>query len=392
MFADIFQDLRELYHCKATGAVTTRTSLLQGFPHDPKIHQYIYFDVRSNTTKDERSCNANSTINSLGYSPIPLQEYLQIIERIVTAPEAKGTKKPFIVSVTGPAEDIVKCHELISECSTRLSHRLLMEINLSCPNIPNKPPPAYSSLSLQEYLFAVQRAQVLKPSTSNVLVGIKTPPYTYHDQFKGLFDALTASTGGGLKCPVDFITSTNTLGNCLVMSESDEVIAPTGQPGSYVPAIANAQDTGLGGVGGAVIHSLALGNVKTIRTMLNQHPQLRHIEIIGVGGVNDCATYNRFKSIGASAVAIGTALGKEGIDVFQKILNEVETIARFANLGFNLGENNTGTERTKEHSVVPITNHQDIDGYSQALESVERGKQAMEHEKEAAAAEDSGIE
>lgn len=67
------------------------------------------------------------------------------------------------------------------------------------------------------------------------------------------------------------------------------------------------------------MHPLALGNVKTIRKLLDQHDELKHIDIIGVGGVQDFAGFERFMNIGAAAVAVGTALGKEGVGVFEKI-------------------------------------------------------------------------
>ena len=54
--------------------------------------------------------------------------------------------------------------------------------------------------------------------------------------------------------------------------------------------------------------------------MLDEHDELKHIEIIGVGGVSDRAGFERMKSAGAAAVGVATALGVEGVDVFEKIL------------------------------------------------------------------------
>jgi len=42
------------------------------------------------------------------------------------------------------------------------------------------------------------------------------PPYTYRDQFIAMISALRAVE----PCPITFITTTNTLGSCLVLSES----------------------------------------------------------------------------------------------------------------------------------------------------------------------------
>lgn len=38
-WASNLDDLRALYKCPNTGAVTTRTATLNGFPDDPKLHQ-----------------------------------------------------------------------------------------------------------------------------------------------------------------------------------------------------------------------------------------------------------------------------------------------------------------------------------------------------------------
>jgi dihydroorotate dehydrogenase (fumarate) len=73
---------------------------------------------------------------------------------------------------------------------------------------------------------------------------------------------------------------------------------------------------------GAPLHPLALGNVKTIRKMLDQHDQLKGIEIVGVGGVSDQAGFERMRSVGAKVVGVGTALGREGVGVFGKIIGQ----------------------------------------------------------------------
>ena len=46
---------------------------------------------------------------------------------------------------------------------------------------------------------------------------------------------------------------------------------------------------------------------------------LRRIRIIGIGGVKDAAGFQRMRSVGADAVGVGTALGKEGVEIFEKI-------------------------------------------------------------------------
>jgi len=244
-----------------------------------------------------------------------------------------------------------------------------MEINLSCPNIPNKPPPAYSSLALQEYLFAMQRTKIQQDPEAQVLVGIKTPPYTYHDQFQNLIDALLATTADNGTCPIDFITATNTLGSCLVLSESDAFLSPSSEPGSFTPALSSASGTGIGGVGGAPLHAIALGNVRTIRMMLDKYPRLASIEIIGVGGVSEYASYARFLSIGAIAVGVGTALGKEGPEIFQRILAEVETLQMLGRMAISPAESHRMASKQGGSSTKVAEKEEMVDGAQESPDS-----------------------
>ena len=339
------EDLQSLYDCQYTGAITTRTGTLQGFPQDPKVHAWHYFDARSNAPLPERSPNANSTIKSLGYSPKPLDEILRDVQAVVKeAPtvERNQHRKPIIVSVTGSADEVSKCYERVAECRRSTGLNLLLEVNVSCPNIHNKPPPAYDEVGLQEYLLKLQNAMNCNEDRETLLVGIKIPPYTYTGQFHTLINALQATVSEHRRSGISFITSTNTLGNCLVLAPASDrpalLTASTtpsqtayrtssnssqalGEP-SYVPGLTSESGTGHGGIGGAAIHPLSLGNVAQLRRLLDQHEELRHIQILGVGGVSNWEGVARMRSVGAAAVGIGTAVGKDGLEVFQKIAVE----------------------------------------------------------------------
>lgn len=309
------EDLQTLFDCHHTGAVTTRTSLIHGFEHNDSVHQYTFFDPHShstpkttrNTTKAPIPTTYAGSLNTLGYSPIPLATYLTAITHITKT--SKCPTKPFIVSVTGTASEVAECYALISAAQLQITNQLCMEINLSCPNIPSKTPPAYSKAAMLEYLDALAAAG---ESSLNgfygrrVAIGVKTPPYTYHDQFQTLIDALLET-----RCVVDFITATNTLGSSLLLADGG---------GSGDPAINSASGQGIGGMAGAPLHPLALGNVKTIRGMLDGCEKLRGVEVIGVGGVSDRAGFERMRAVGAKVVGVGTALGREGVEVFGKIV------------------------------------------------------------------------
>lgn len=321
------QDLQTLYDCPHTGAVTTRTSLTHGFEHSDAIHQYTFFDSNSHLTPPKSTASSindsnnpnsapkghNASLNTLGYSPIPLSTYLDFISSVTTATSSTTPIKPFIVSVTGTPTTVSQAYNLICTAQLSIPNPLCMEINLSCPNIPDRPPPAYSKASMVEYLDALaEQQQRSSADGKRVAIGVKTPPYTYHDQFRALVDALLET-----KCEVDFVTATNTLGSCLVLSNSDENDTDWSSP-----ALNSASGLGIGGLAGAPLHPLALGNVKTIRGMLDCEEKLRgKVDVIGVGGVGDRDGFERMRSVGAKVVGVGTALGREGVSVFGKILD-----------------------------------------------------------------------
>ena len=321
------EDLQALYDCPYTGALTTRTSTTDGFDHDDNIHQYCFFHDQEHEPEHHSlhghlpsTAKSISSLNTLGYSPLSTKLYLQMIYDIILQSKT-DIPKSVIFSVTGTPKDILMQYYWIDSYQDQLRRekftqtRWFMEINLSCPNIAGKPPPAYSKAALGEYLFE------LSGRTGAIEVGIKTPPYTYQTQFDEIVSALleSAQNNKHKSCPISFITATNTLGNCLVLSEASPHSSPT-----VIPAISSSNGTGIGGLAGSALHPLALGNVATLRRMLDAHKELENIDIIGVGGVSDAAGYKRMKAVGASVVAVGTALGVEGTSIFEKIWKGVE--------------------------------------------------------------------
>ena len=276
-------DLAALLACPSTGAITTRTSMLSPFAHDDAKHRFVFFDATVSTPG-----SGSASINSLGYSPLPLSEYMSILKRI-------STSKTVIISVTGPPGDIKQCYDLIVAAKQDVTFPLAMEINLSCPNIENAPPPGYEPSSLTTFLYGL-------PETPEVPVGVKVPPYTWSRQFDDLVTALES-----LRAKLSFVTSTNTLGNCLVLS-NDESVLPS--------------ENGTGGMAGPPLHPLALGNVATLRKLLDESG-LSGIQIIGVGGVRDGKGYKRMRKAGAAAVGLATGLGTLGIGVFEAIETDI---------------------------------------------------------------------
>lgn len=318
-WAKTLEQLRELYHCKSTGAVTTRTSMIDGFPDDPKVNQFVFFNPSSHSPSipnhSESTPDKTATLNTIGFSPFTLDEYLSFIKTISDELPADFPLKPFIVSVTGPHEEMGKAYEKITAFQSKVKMDLAMEINLSCPNIPGKVSPAYDKNELLIYLNQLnQTIAQLKQSNQylELPIGIKMPPFTYQEQYDVVIDALLSISEQEL--PIQFIVSTNTLGSSLLLQNQD-------LPNAVLKSMAG---TGIGGMAGAAIHPLALGNVYTLRKMLDQHPALQSLQLIGVGGVSDVDGYRRMKSVGAYAVGIASAIGAKGVAVFEEIHQQVK--------------------------------------------------------------------
>ncbi|KAJ4251506.1 dihydroorotate dehydrogenase [Fusarium torreyae] len=307
-WATELKDLLAIASSPSTGAITTRTSLINGFDHQHEQHQYLFFNPANATPNEGTSStqeppkghttDSTASLNNLGYSPIPLDGYLGFLTEI--SRQLPQLRKAFIVSVTGSPQDIQASYMRIEDASKRLPFPVAMEVNLSCPNIPGAPPPAYDGAALESYL-------ALLPKSPSLPIGIKTPPYTHHGQFATLISALRTAASS-----LSFITATNTLGSSLILQDVTDKLSPQ-LPG-----------TGIGGMAGPPLHPLALGNVATLRKMLDQVPQLSHIQIIGVGGVRDGQGYRRMRAVGAYAVAVGTGLGKQGPGVFERIEGDIK--------------------------------------------------------------------
>ncbi|KAL7919815.1 hypothetical protein ACQKWADRAFT_300133 [Trichoderma austrokoningii] len=328
--------LRALLRCPSTGAVTTRTSLVGGYPHAAHRHRFAFFDAATGVSfpgtfsgppEDSESNVLNNndassyiplaSLNTLGYSPFPLSHYLSIISSLSSL-ASSTSPKPIIISVTGSPAEIATSHTLIQSLALSPSclFPLAMEINLSCPNIPDLPPPAYSSASLTSYLDAL-------PANTAIPIGIKIPPYTHSGQFDALIASLlgTTSTSTSTSTPIpasklSFLTATNTLGSCLLLDSLDT-------PGAYRGTLPGQ---GIGGMAGPPLHPLALGNVATLRRRFDQDPRLAHLDIIGVGGVFNGQGYKRMRHAGARAVGIATALGRRGVEVFTSIEDEIKSV------------------------------------------------------------------
>jgi dihydroorotate dehydrogenase (fumarate) len=224
---------------------------------------------------------SGGSINSMGLPNLGYRAYVDLV------PELRRFGKPIIASVAGLCEDdFVKIAEAVNGAEPDL-----IEVNLSCPNIPGKPQIGYDPQDSERLLRRV-RPLITVP------MGVKLPPY-FDPAHHAVMADVIKRTG------VDFLTLINSVGNGLVVDPDREsvVIKPKG---------------GFGGLGGSIIKPVALANVRAFWRLLEGR-----CPIIGTGGI--VGGIDAFEHIlcGASAVQVGTVLVDEGIGVFGRLEREL---------------------------------------------------------------------
>ncbi|MBK9949221.1 MAG: dihydroorotate oxidase [Nitrospira sp.] len=224
------------------------------------------------------------SINSMGLPNLGYRAYAELI------PQLKRFGKPVIASVAGLTEDdFPTIAEMINAV-----HPDLIEVNLSCPNIPGKPQIGYDPDASERVLKKV-RPKITVP------MGVKLPPY---------FDPAHHHAMGTMlgRCGVDFLNLINSVGNGLVVDSEREtvVIKPKG---------------GFGGLGGRLIKPVALANVRAFYKIFGEK-----MPIIGTGGVMDGGDAFEHILCGASAVQVGTVLVEEGLDAFRRLETELGAV------------------------------------------------------------------
>lgn len=251
------------------GAIVTKSMTLEARQGNPEPRYYGF---------------PGGSINSMGLPNLGYHAYAELI------PHLKRFGKPVIASVAGLSEgDFPTIAERINAAQPDL-----IEVNLSCPNIPGKPQIGYD-VEASERLLKRVRPKITVP------MGVKLPPYfdpAHHD-------AIGTMLG---RCGVDFLNLINSVGNGLVVDPEREtvVIKPKG---------------GFGGLGGRLIKPVALANVRAFYKFF-----AGKMPIIGTGGIVDGADAFEHFLCGASAVQIGTVLVEEGLAVFSRLEAELSAV------------------------------------------------------------------
>ncbi|AAM99409.1 TPA: dihydroorotate oxidase [Streptococcus agalactiae] len=225
------------------------------------------------------------SINSMGLPNKGIDYYLDFVTEL----QDQDNSKNHVLSLVGLSPE--ETHIILKKVENS-SYNGLIELNLSCPNVPGKPQIAYD-FEMTDLILSEIFSYYQKP------LGIKLPPYfdiVHFDQAATIFN----------KYPLAFINCVNSIGNGLVIDDETVVIKPK---------------NGFGGIGGDFIKPTALANVHAFYKRLNPS-----IKIIGTGGVKNGRDAFEHILCGASMVQIGTALQKEGPEIFQRVSRELKEI------------------------------------------------------------------
>ena len=227
------------------------------------------------------------SINSMGLPNRGLAYYLDYL--LQAQQDFPG--KTYFLSITGfsVAEDIALLKHI-----RHSEFKGIVELNLSCPNVPGKPQTGYDFEAVERILEAVF-------DTYGEPLGIKLPPYfdmVHFDQAAAIFN----------RFPLAYVNTVNSIGNGLCINPADETVLIKPK-------------NGFGGIGGMYLKPTALANVAAFRARLKPE-----IQIIGTGGVANGIDVFEHILCGADMVQIGTALHKEGAAVFERLTAELKAV------------------------------------------------------------------
>ena len=200
---------------------------------------------------------------------LPNNGFEYYLDYVIELQNQPNTKNHFL-SLVGLSPE--ETHTILKKVQ-KSDYEGLVELNLSCPNVPGKPQIAYDF-----------------ETTTDILTEV--------------FSYFTKPLG--VKFPLVFVNCVNSIGNGLYIEDESVVIKPK---------------NGFGGIGGDYIKPTALANVHAFYQRLKPE-----IQIIGTGGVKSGRDAFEHILCGASMVQVGTALQKEGVTIFDRITKELKEI------------------------------------------------------------------
>lgn len=276
------EDLLQLAH-SSCGTLVTKSCTLEPREGNPEPR---YRDVPL------------GSINSMGLPNLGLGYYLDYAEHH----HPFSAEKPLLfLSLSGLSlNENISMLKILKEHIERLEQssdkKIVLELNLSCPNIVGKPQLAYDFDAMKECLKEVSEQYGLP-------FGVKLPPYfdmAHFDMAAAVVNAFPL---------VQFVTCINSIGNGLLIDiESESVLIKPKH--------------GFGGLGGSYVLPTALANVNAF---YRRCPQKL---VFGCGGVTSGEEVFMHVLAGATLVQVGTQLHSEGPAIFPRLLEELSAIMK----------------------------------------------------------------
>ena len=180
--------------------------------------------------------------------------------------------KPLIISIA--YTDIYQVILMLNDYDKFVDSCALVEINMSCPNAEMKIP-GYHLDDIEMLLVNIRNSNY-----DNICVGLKLPPYFELDFMNKLSNLLNK-----YETYIYFIVVSNSIPNGLAIDNQKE------------PILSNVY----GGISGKINKMIALSNVKTFNSLLNET-----ITIIGCGGINDYEDVLDYLKYGAKFVQLAS--------------------------------------------------------------------------------------
>ncbi|MDH6251159.1 dihydroorotate dehydrogenase (fumarate) [Chryseobacterium sp. H1D6B] len=227
------------------------------------------------------------SINSMGLPNLGFDFYLDY--SITFQNENPGQINFLSIAGMAPEENILMLKKINDS-----EFKGITELNLSCPNVPGKPQIGYD-FEATETILTRAFEFFKKP------IGVKLPPYFDIAHFDEMAKILN-------KFPLQYVNCINSIGNGLYIDADKEEV------------VIKPKD-GFGGIGGAYVKPTALANVRAFYTRLN-----KGIAVIGCGGVENGRDVFEHLLCGAQMVQVGSQLAKEGITIFDRLLQELKAI------------------------------------------------------------------
>lgn len=258
----------------------------------------ITYEARDGNSGETYWSGPGYSLNNRGLPNLGITYYQERLSQMVEI--SHKANKPFFLSIAPKGKDYL--HELPELLiMANMAGVDLVELNLSCPNLwTTNNFSRIFCFDLDSCYVLFRRINSLRSyyGLKNLKTAVKLSPFTNPDELAKMATMISSYDY------IQAITTTNSFPNALVLNEQGK---PQLSP-----------DNGLGGLAGSALKPIGLGQVCQLRKLLPEN-----IDIIGVGGIQNCKDVLDYLRVGAKAVQVATAFLDKGIKIFDQLLSEL---------------------------------------------------------------------